>query len=59
MFRTKPTTIATITAKSSKPDNVPINVIVVTTHNQVLKQHVFREREPVKAKVAIDWQIEK
>jgi hypothetical protein len=39
MFQNKPTTTTTIMAKSSKSDNVPINVvIVVTTCNQVLEQ---------------------
>jgi hypothetical protein len=37
MFQTKPTTIATIITKPSKPNNVPINVIVVMTHSQVRK----------------------
>jgi len=36
LFRIKPTSTTTVMAKSSKPDNVPINVIiVVTTRSQV------------------------
>ncbi len=51
MFQNKPTTTTTIMAKSSKSDNVPINVvIVVTTCNQVLEQQVLKELEPMKAK---------
>ncbi len=43
MFRTKPIIITTIISKLSKPDNVPINeIIVVITCNQVLKQHVLK-----------------
>jgi len=37
MFRTKPTTIATIITKPYKPNNVPINVVVVMTRSQVRK----------------------
>jgi hypothetical protein len=38
MFWTKPITTATIVTKNPKPDNVPVNVIVViTTHSQVPK----------------------
>jgi hypothetical protein len=34
MFRTKPNNITIEAAKNHKPDNVPVNVIViVTTHN--------------------------
>jgi hypothetical protein len=36
MFQTKPTISAIVVAKSSKPDNVPINVVIaITTCNQV------------------------
>jgi len=39
MFQIKPTTTTTIVAKNLKPNNVPINVIVVVmTHNQVPEQ---------------------
>jgi hypothetical protein len=38
MFRTKPITIAIVVAKTPKPDNVLVNVVVVfTTCSQVLK----------------------
>jgi hypothetical protein len=44
MFQTKPTITTTILAKNPKPDNVPINVIVVvTTCSQVLEQQVLRK----------------
>ncbi len=49
------TTVATIMAKSSKLDNVLVNVVVaITTHNQIPEQEVFRECELVKAKATID-----
>ncbi len=35
MFQTKPTIIAIIVAKPYKPNNVLVNVVVVTTHSQV------------------------
>jgi len=36
MFRTKPTISTIVMAKSSKPDNVPMNVVIaITTCNQV------------------------
>jgi len=36
MFRTKPTTIATVVIENPKPNNVPINVVdVVMTHSQI------------------------
>jgi hypothetical protein len=39
MFQIKPTITTTIVAKNPKPNNVPINVIVVVmTHNQVPEQ---------------------
>jgi hypothetical protein len=42
-------------AKSSKLDNVLVNVVVaITTHNQIPEQEVFRECELVKAKATID-----
>jgi hypothetical protein len=56
MFRTKPTITITIITKNPRHDNVLINVVVdVTTCSQVPKQHAFRERELVKAKVAPNW----
>jgi hypothetical protein len=37
-----------------------VNVVVdVTTHSQIQEQQVLKECELVKAKVAINWQIEK
>jgi hypothetical protein len=60
MFRTKLVNFnATITPKPLKINNVLVNVVVdVTTRSQQPK-HVFKEREPVKAKGAKDWQQEK
>jgi hypothetical protein len=56
MFQIKPTINVIVLAKNLKSDNVPINVIVVvTTHNQVPKQHVLKEQKLVKAKVIADW----
>jgi hypothetical protein len=44
---------------ASKLDNVIVNVvIVVMTCSQIQKQLVFRELEPVYAKVATNWQSE-
>jgi hypothetical protein len=54
MFWTKPTTVATVITKNLKPDNVPINVVVVImTCSQVLEQ-VFGEHELMKVKVKDD-----
>jgi hypothetical protein len=52
MFKTKlVTSNATTTPKPPKIDKVPINVIaIVTTCNQQLEQHVFKEKETIKAK---------
>jgi hypothetical protein len=51
MFQTKPTITTTIMVKSSKLDNVLVNVIAtIMTHSQVPKQQVFKECELVKAK---------
>ncbi len=58
MFGTRPTTTTTIIPINLKPNNVPVNVVIVTTHSQVPKQQVLREHEPMKAKTITDWQIE-
>jgi hypothetical protein len=52
MFRTKlVNSNATTTPKLLQLDIVPINVVVVVTiHNQQLKQQVLKEREMFKAK---------
>jgi hypothetical protein len=59
MFRIKLINFnVTITPKPFKIKNVPVIVVVdVTTHNQQ-PEHVFKEREPIKAKGAKDWQQE-
>jgi hypothetical protein len=56
MFKTKPINCnVTSTPKPPKHDNVPINMaIVVIIHSQQLKQHMFKEKELVKAKGAKD-----
>jgi hypothetical protein len=54
MFQTKPTTIIVIAAKSSKLDNVPINVgTIVITCSQIPNEHVLRKCELVKAKMTV------
>ncbi len=59
MFRNRPTITTIIIPKNLKPNNVPINVVIVTTHSQVPRQLVLRERELMKAKTTTnDWQIE-
>jgi hypothetical protein len=58
MFQTRPTTTTTIIPKNLKPNNVPINVVIITTHSQVPEQQVLKEHEAMKAKTTIDWQIE-
>jgi hypothetical protein len=56
MLWTKLTTTTIIVTKNLKPNNVPINVIlVVMTHSQVPKQQAFRDSKPVKAKAIVDW----
>ncbi len=51
---------ATTAPKPSKTNNVLINVVAsITSHNQQSKQHVFKERESIKAKGAEKWQQEK
>jgi hypothetical protein len=56
MFRTKPTTIATVVTKNLKSNHVPINVVdVVMTHSQVLEQQALKECEPMKAKTIANW----
>ncbi len=58
-FQTKPTTTVVIVEKSSKSDNVPINVvIVVIACNQIPNEHVLRKCELVKTKMTTDWQTE-
>jgi hypothetical protein len=38
-------------------DDVAINMVfVVTTHSQIPKNVVFKEKEPVKNKSLVDWQ---
>ncbi len=61
MFRTKPVSYnVTTTLKLPKTNNVPFNVItIVTTCSQHSKQHVFKERELIKAKGVEDWQQKK
>jgi hypothetical protein len=55
MFQTKPTNTAIVIVKNHKLNNVLINVVdVVMTRSQVLEQHIFREREPMKAKIVIN-----
>jgi hypothetical protein len=50
---------ATTTHKSSKIDNLLVDVVaIITTHSQQSKQHVFKERELVKIKGAKEWQQE-
>jgi hypothetical protein len=51
MFRTKPTTIATIVTKNLKHDNVLVNVVI----DVMTRQHAFRKHEPMKAKAIVDW----
>ncbi len=42
-----------------KKDNVVVNMVfVVTTHNQIPKNVVLKEKEPFKNKSLIDWQEE-
>ncbi len=61
MFKTKLVRFnVTTTPKPPKTNSVPINVVVVVlTHSKKSEQHVFKERELVKAKGAKDWQQEK
>ncbi len=42
MFRTRPTATTIIIPKNLKPNNVPVNVVIVTTHSQVPEQQVLR-----------------
>ncbi len=43
-------------AITPKKDNVAINmVLVITTHNQILENVVFKEKEPLKNKSLVDW----
>ncbi len=57
MFKTKLTNYNITTSKPFKPNNVPINVmVVVIIHSQVLEQQVLRDQEPIKAKETNDWE---
>ncbi len=58
MFKTEPVNSNVTT--TPKPDNVPINVVVVvTTRSQQPKQQVLKERESIKAKGVEEWQQKK
>ncbi len=57
MFQIKPTTIATIMDKSSKPNNIPVNLIAAITTCGQIPEQVLREHELVKVKTTVDWQI--
>ncbi len=60
MFKTKLTNYNITTSKSLKPNNVPINVmVVVIIHSQVLEWQVLRDQEPIKAKETNDWEKNK
>lgn len=51
MFRTKPISSTSVTHKSTKLDNVLVNVVaIVTTQSQSPKQQVLKEHELIKAK---------
>jgi hypothetical protein len=58
MFRTKVINFNVMTTpKPIKTNNVQVNlVVIVTTCSQQPKQHVFKERELIKAKGVKDWQ---
>jgi hypothetical protein len=58
MFRTKVINyIVMIAPKPPKTNNVKVNVVVaITTRSQQPEQHMFKEREPIKAKGIKDWQ---
>ncbi len=59
-FKLNQPLLSVIAAKSSKPDNVPFNVVtIVITCSQVPYEHVLKKCELVKAKMTVDWQIEK
>jgi hypothetical protein len=55
MFKTKPINSTSVAPKSSKLDNVLVNVVaIVTIHSQQPKQQVLKEWESIKAKAEKD-----